>query len=289
MRVSASRLPAASPDRTDAADRTTVRPLAGRLRSVGFGAGHPRTADAITSLLSVLSIIAVWYLGSWGMSEQVLPAPHIVAKVLYEAMRSGQIWLDIGITLGRILIAFTISMTISAALGFTMGLSHRASVFFRVWLVCFITIPALVIMLTCYMVIGLNDKAAILGAAIPIIPILTINIRDGVKGIDPRLLGMAKAFRASGRQQIFEVVAPQIAPILLASARFGLGLVWKMILFAELLGRGDGIGYKIEFYYQMFNMKEVLAHALSFLVVMLFIEVAILGTIEKRIFRWRSQ
>jgi NitT/TauT family transport system permease protein len=36
-------------------------------------------------------------------------------------------------------------------------------------------------------------------------------------------------------------------------------------------------------------MKEVLAHALSFLMVMLFIEVAILGTIEKRIFRWRAQ
>jgi NitT/TauT family transport system permease protein len=282
-------MPAALPDPPPATKTAPSRPVTQRVRAAGFSVGHPRTADAITSALSVLAIIGAWYVGSWTMSEKVLPAPHIVAVVLFEAMRSGQIWLDIGITLGRILIAFTISMAISAALGFTMGLSHRASVFFRVWIVCFITIPALVIMLTCYMVIGLNDKAAILGAAIPIIPILTINIRDGVKGIDPRLLGMAKAFRASTRQQIFEVVAPQIAPILLASARFGLGLVWKMILFAELLGRGDGIGYKIEFYYQMFNMKEVLAHALSFLVVMLFIEVVILGTIEKRIFRWRAQ
>lgn len=289
MRISAPSMPAASPKPSSAVKPTPSRLLAGRLRTAGFSVGHPRTVDALTSVLSVLSIIGAWYLGSWAMSEKVLPAPHIVAKVLYEAMRSGEIWSDIGITLGRILIAFTISMAISAALGFTMGLSHRASVFFRVWIVCFITIPALVIMLTCYMVIGLNDKAAILGAAIPIIPILTINIRDGVKGIDPRLLGMAKAFRASPRQQVFEVVAPQIAPILLASARFGLGLVWKMILFAELLGRGDGIGYKIEFYYQMFNMKEVLAHALSFLMVMLFIEVVILGTIEKRIFRWRTQ
>ncbi len=254
----------------------------------GFTWGS-RTSDLLLSILSVLSLIGVWYLGSWTMSERVLPAPHVVAVVLFEAMRSGEIWGDIGITLGRIVIAFTIAMVISAALGFTMGLSHGASVFFRVWVVTFITIPALVIMLTCYMVIGLNDRAAILGAAIPVIPILTINIRDGVKGIDPKLLGMAKAFRASRRQQIFEVVAPQVAPILVASARFGLGLVWKMVLFAELLGRGDGIGYKIEFSYQMFNMKDVLAYALSFLLVMLFIEIVILGTIEKRIFRWRSQ
>lgn len=279
MRTSAPSIPAPTAEPAKAASR---------LRADGFKLG-PRASEALISVLSVLALVGAWYVGSWSMSERVLPAPHIVAAVLYEALWSGQIWSDIGITLGRILVAFAIAMTISAALGFTMGLSHGASVFFRVWIVCFITIPALVIMLTCYMVVGLNDKAAILGAAIPIIPILTINIRDGVKGIDPKLLGMAKAFRASRHQQIFEVVAPQVAPILVASARFGLGLIWKMVLFAELLGRGDGIGYRIEFYYQMFNMKEVLAHALSFLLVMLFIEVAILGTLEKRIFRWRSQ
>ena len=46
-----------------------------------------------------------------------------------------------------------------------------------------------------------------------------------------------------------------------------------MVLFVELLGRSDGIGYKIEFYYQMFNMSEVLAHALLFLFIMLFLEI----------------
>ena len=69
-----------------------------------------------------------------------------------------------------------------------------------------------------------------------------------------------------------------------ASARFGLGLVWKMVLFVELLGRSDGIGYQIQFYYQLFNMGGVLAHALLFLVIMLFLEIVILGRLEKRFF-----
>lgn len=279
MRTSATNFPDTAADAIPASE-----PAATRFSSFG-----PNATDVLITLISVLSLIGAWYLGSWALSEKVLPAPHVVAEVLYEAMVKGAIWKDIGITLGRIVIAFSIAMSISAALGFTIGLVPAAAVFFRVWIVCFITIPALVIMLTCYMVVGLNDKAAILGAAIPIIPILTINIRDGVKGIDPKLLGMAKAFRASRAQQVFEVVAPQVAPILVASTRFGLGLIWKMVLFAELLGRGDGIGYQIEFYYQMFNMKEVLAHALSFLFVMLFIELVILGTLEKWIFRWRAQ
>ena len=73
----------------------------------------------------------------------------------------------------------------------------------------------------------------------------------------------------------------------MASSRFGLGLIWKMVLFVELLGRSDGIGYKIEFYYQMFNMSEVLAHALLFLFIMLFIEIGILGWLDRRLFKWR--
>jgi NitT/TauT family transport system permease protein len=98
---------------------------------------------------------------------------------------------------------------------------------------------------------------------------------------------MSKAYHASPARIIRSVVAPQIAPVLFASARFGLGLIWKMVLFVELLGRSDGIGYKIEFYYQMFNMGEVLAHALLFLFIMLFIEIALLGNLEHRVFRWR--
>lgn len=244
--------------------------------------------ELVLSVLSVLSLILLWCAFALCLPSTALPMPHVVLLALIEDAQGAALWQNIGLTLGRIASAFLLAMGVSAPLGFAMGLSRRASWFFRVWIVCGLTIPALVVILTCYMVVGLNDGAAILGAALPIIPILTINIREGVKGIDFRLIGMARAFRASRNQRIFEVIVPQVAPMLLASTRFGLGLVWKMVLFAEVLGRGDGIGYQIEFYYQMFNMTQVLAHALSFLVVMLLIEVGLLGTLERRIFRWRD-
>jgi NitT/TauT family transport system permease protein len=135
---------------------------------------------------------------------------------------------------------------------------------------------------------GLNDAAAIVGAAIPVIPIVTINIWESIKAVDNRLIDMAKVYRAQRPRIIRSVVAPQIAPTLFASARFGLGLVWKTVLFVELLGRSDGIGYQIQFYYQLFNMSEVLAHALLFLIIMLVLEIGIMGWIERRFFKWRA-
>ncbi len=260
----------------------------GRLASfAGAVAGSERMRTTVITVLSVVSLVALWQFGSMALPSSVLPGPVRVVSALVANILQGDIFTDIAITLGRIAAAFAIAMGVALLLGFSMALSRTAGVFFQVWIICGITIPALVKILTLYMVVGLNDTAAVLGAAAPVIPVLAINIREGVKGIDTRLIGMARAFRAGRRQQIVSVMAPQIAPMLLASTRFGIGLVWKMVLFVELLGRGSGVGYKIEFFYQMFNMTQVLAYALSFVFVMLFIEVAILGTIERRIFRWK--
>jgi len=167
-------------------------------------------------------------------------------------------------------------------------LSRRAEAFFRVWIVCGITVPAIVTILTIYLMVGMNDGGAVIGAALTIVPFLTINIREGVKNLDTRMLKMAQVFRATRWQVARSVVAPQVAPMLLASARFGLGLAWKMVLFVELLGRGDGVGYRIEYYFQLFDMVSVIAYAMCFVLVMLLIEVGIFGLLEKRAFRWRN-
>ena len=252
-----------------------------------WAAIEPRIGDQLITLASLLSLIGIWYLAATLLPSSVMPAPHVVVGVLRQQIQAGAIWSDVAITLWRISAAFSVAMAVSLVIGFAMGVSKTAERFFDVWVVCLLTLPSLVLILTIYMVVGLNDRAAILGAAIPVIPILTINIWQGVKSVDFKLIDMAKAYHASRGRIIRSVIAPQIAPVIVASARFGLGLAWKMVLFVELLGRSDGIGYRIEFYYQMFNMGAVLAHALLFLMIMLFIEVVLLGMLERRLFRWR--
>lgn len=243
--------------------------------------------DHAITIASLLTLLGIWYAAAFVLPASVMPAPHVVVDVLWQQMQGDTIWSDVLITLGRIAAAFSVAMAVSLVIGFAMGVSRTAERFFDVWVVCLLTMPSLVLILTIYMIIGLNDRAAILGAAVPVIPILTINIWQGVKGVDHKLIDMAKAYHAPKGRIMRSIIAPQIAPVIVASARFGLGLAWKMVLFVELLGRSDGIGYRIEFYYQMFNMSAVLAHALLFLFIMLFLEVVVLGMLERRLFRWR--
>lgn len=245
------------------------------------------SADARWTAASAATLLALWSLASFALPAAVLPSPLRVLAAMGALVQTKALWTDTAVTLGRILMAFAIGMSAALALGTAMALSRRAGAFFRVWIVCGITVPAIVTLLTVYMVVGMNERGAVLGAALTVVPFLAINIREGLKSIDPRLLKMAQVFRASRAQIARAVVGPQIAPMLLASARFGLGLVWKMVLFVELLGRGDGVGFRIEYYFQLFDMTNVLAYALCFVLVMLVIEVGVFGVLERRIFRWR--
>jgi NitT/TauT family transport system permease protein len=244
-------------------------------------------AAFLAKSLSVLVLIGLWSVGALVLPPSIMPAPSAVAQVLWDDVRSGEIWSDVAISMARIALAFCVAMPIALVAGFAMGLSKMAEGFLDVWVVGCMTLPSLVLILTIYLVVGLNERAAVLAAAVPVAPYLTINIWDGIKSIDQKLIDMSKAYHATRWRIIRSVVAPQLAPILLASTRFGLGLIWKLVLFVELIGRPNGIGYKIEFYYQTFNMPEILAHALLFMAIMLFIEIVLLGGLERRLFKWR--
>jgi NitT/TauT family transport system permease protein len=244
-------------------------------------------SDYVIKASSVLVLIGLWFVGAAILPPSIMPSPPTVARVLWDDMLSGEIWGDVAISMARIVLAFCLAMSIAVILGFAMGLSRVAERFFDVWVIGCMTLPSLVLILTIYLVVGLNERAAVLASAIPVVPYLTINIWDGIKGIDQKLIDMSKAYHATRWHIIRSVVAPQLAPIMLASTRFGLGLIWKLVLFVELIGRGSGIGYKIEFYYQTFNMGEILAHAVLFMLIMLFIEIVLLGGLERRLFKWR--
>jgi NitT/TauT family transport system permease protein len=84
------------------------------------------------------------------------------------------------------------------------------------------------------------------------------------------------------------VVLPQLAPYVAAAARGGVAVIWKIVLVVEFLGRSNGIGFKIHMYFQLFDVGMVLIYALSFVVVMLLAEAALLRPWEARVRRWRA-
>jgi NitT/TauT family transport system permease protein len=84
------------------------------------------------------------------------------------------------------------------------------------------------------------------------------------------------------------VYLPQLYPYLMAAARSGLSLIWKIVLVVELLGRSDGVGFQLGVYFQFFDITGILAYTLAFAGVVLLIEGAAMRPLERRLNRWRG-
>ena len=110
-----------------------------------------------------------------------------------------------------------------------------------------------------------------------------------MKNIDMKLVAMARIFKPAQPAIVHRVLLPQILPYVMASARFGLGIVWKITVLVELIGRPNGVGFKLFYWYQLADMHQVLAWTLLFTIIMLTVELLILKPIERRVFAWHPQ
>lgn len=238
--------------------------------------------------LSILLILLVWQGAALAVAGPTLPGPAMVATAMLREAASGQLWLHLGVTLARVAAAFTLALSIGTAIGIVMGRSPLLDGLLGPWLTLALNVPALVVMVLSYLWFGLTEAAAIAAVAVNKVPNVVVQVRAGARALDPALSRMAVAYRFTRMDRLRHLLLPHLSPYLFAAARNGLSLVWKIVLVVELLGRGNGVGFKIHLAFQMFDVATLLAYALAFVLVAQVIEMALMAPLERRAGRWRG-
>ena len=250
---------------------------------------RPPHPGLLPGLASIAAMLVLWAIASQLTDRpQTLPAPWDVAARIGQLAASGELWFNAGMTLMRVGLSFAFAMALGMALGLVMGRSRAADDWLNPALIIGLNVPALVVIVLCYIWIGLNETAAIIAVALNKIPLVTVMIREGARALRPDLDDMARAFRMAPMTRLRHVVLPQLAPQIAASARAGISLIWKIVLVVEFLGRSNGVGFKIHLLFSSFDVEGVLAWALAFVAVMLAIDLMILRPWERRANRWRQ-
>jgi NitT/TauT family transport system permease protein len=238
-------------------------------------------------LISLVLFVAIWWLASLFAGPQMLPGPEKVLSAIAAQAQTGDLFFQLGVTLARVLAAFTIAMIAGTAIGLLMGRVMVADRIGDPLLIVLLNLPALVIIVLAFIWGGLTEIAGVLAVAINKLPNTVVTVREGARALDLGLVEMARVFALPRGKFLLHVVFPQLAPYLAAAARSGLSLVWKIVLIVELLGRPNGIGFQIGVAFQLFDVTLILAYALAFVVVILLIETAVVQPIERRASRWR--
>lgn len=236
---------------------------------------------------SLLIFFLLWQLVAWIADTTLLPGPSIVLLRMWLYCLSGELPFHLGITLLRVAASFAIAMLIGTAVGIIMGRSRRSDLVLDGLLVLGLNIPALVTIILCYIWFGLTEVAAITAVAVNKIPTVVVMVREGARAVDTRLLAVGQAYRLPPARILTRIYLPQLYPYLMGAARNGLALIWKIVLVVELLGRSNGVGFKLSVYFQFFDITSILAYTLAFAAVVLVVEAVLLRPVEKRLTRWR--
>jgi NitT/TauT family transport system permease protein len=232
--------------------------------------------NLVLRAVSIALLVGAWYLGSELAGERMLPGPvSVIAAILAEA-GSGTLFMDLGVTLARVTLAFLLALAAGAAIGLVMGRVVLADRLGDPWLVLLLNLPALVIIVLAYIWGGLTEAAVIAAVAANKLPNTIVTVREGARALDPALDEMARVFAIPTWRVLRHVVLPQLGPYLAAAARSGLSLVWK-------------IGFEIGIAFQLFDVTRLLAYALVFVALMLLIETMLVQPLERRASRWRRR
>lgn len=245
---------------------------------------HP----AWVNWVSLPALVCIWGVTASVLDSTLLPDPFTVAETGWQAIRSGELPHHLGVTLWRVGISFVLAMALGTTLGVVMGRNTTANSLLDPLLVLFLNLPALVTIILLYVWFGLVEPAAILAVVINKVPNVAVTLREGARSLDRRLEQMADVYHFTFRQRVADVWLPQLFPYLMAATRGGLALIWKIVLVVELLGRSDGIGFKLHLAFQVFDVATILAYSFAFIMVVQLIEILLLQPLERRTSAWRD-
>jgi len=236
---------------------------------------------------SIAALLIAWQIAASLIADRVLPAPAVVWTVLVREAESGALLYHLAVTLARVTASFILALLIGSAIGIIMGRSVLIDRLGDAWLIVFLNLPALVTIVLCYVWFGLTEVAAVLAVTINKIPNVVVTVREGTRALSRDLLEMAQVFQFGRWKTLRHVILPALGPFIIAAARSGLAIVWKIVLVVELLGRSSGVGFQIGLFFQLFDVAGILAYTIAFVAVIQILELGALQPLERRASRWR--
>jgi nitrate/nitrite transport system permease protein len=191
-----------------------------------------------------------------GMGAQqagVPPPSAIIAKAweelsnpFYDAGPNDKgIGIQIGYSLYRVLSGYFLAAAVAIPLGFLIGMSPLMYRALDPFIQVLRPISPLAWMPLALFIIKDSQASAIFVIFICSIWPMLINTAFGVAGVRRDWINVARTHELGAFRTAFTVILPAAAPTIVTGMRISIGIAWLVIVAAEMLVGGTGIGYYV--------------------------------------------
>lgn len=186
-----------------------------------------------------------WYIGHFGVSPAIFPAPLAVWEALYVNMADGTFINDLRITLTEVAIGFFFGGLMGFILALLISEFRLIRTLVYPYVIIFQAVPktALAPMFLIWFGFGLSSKVAMV-ISIVFFPVL-VNTLVGVERTDPDQLDMMRAYCGRRWRVFWKVKLPSALPSVFAGLELAVVLAMISAVVSEFLGSVGGIGYRV--------------------------------------------
>ena len=206
-----------------------------------------RAGLVLPVVASLVVFVLAWQLIVFvaGYPSFILPGPYTVAERFIRAWSDGMMWPHTQTTLVEVLLGFAIGASIGLVTGIGLARSRLAERLLSPYLVAAQATPILALapLIVLWFGSGLPSKLVIC-TLIVFFPVAVATM-VGIRSVDPRLLEMARSFRATEWQTITRVEVPAALPAILGGLRVGITLAVIGAIVGEWAGGETGLGVLI--------------------------------------------
>ena len=232
-----------------------------------------RARAALLSAVLFVLFVAIWHVGTRQTAGEVvvddeyaklvgaaaaqgkksaLPGPGDVGRKLVEHVKDPfydkgpndkGIGIQLAYSIARVLVGFGLAALVAIPIGFLIGMSPLAYKALDPFIQVLKPISPLAWMPLALFTLKDSNLSAIFVIFICSMWPMLINTAFGVASVRREWLNVARTLEVSPVRKAFRVILPAAAPTILTGMRISVGIAWLVIVAAEMLVGGTGIGY----------------------------------------------
>jgi NitT/TauT family transport system permease protein len=203
----------------------------------------------MASVALLIAFLAAW---QWGPGLLGIPAFIVppLSMVWEEALRMWQVshlMLHTGVTAAEVLSGFLLGSLFGAVVGYLLGMSPTAELALSPYILALQIAPKVAFAPLFILWMGFTVYPKILIAILIVFFPVMVNVLTAVRAVDPDLVNLARAFKATRAQIFWKIEFPASLPPMFAGLRIGSTLAVVGVVVGELVGGNVGLGYLLSF------------------------------------------
>jgi len=196
-------------------------------------------------LLVGAGLLLLWQAGVAASGTKIFPAPADVVRGLAQLAERAILWRYIADSLLRVSAGYLLAILAGLPLGILLGSNETLALAVNPVIQMLRPISPLAWMPLAVIWFGVSNAAPIFLIFLSSFFTIVVSTMNGVRGVPPVFLEVARNFGLSRFEVMWRVVFPAILPRVLTGLRIAFGIAWLVLVAAEMIAVDSGLGYLI--------------------------------------------